>query len=213
MSIEHRFAVPIAYARLADCDQLNNDLATLFLARARDEFRNPAQNQARQAEMFESVYNLFSWPEDCVQRLRRFVLEQVVRVAGEASALTPEDMRKLTLHDHTWFHVTHYGGSFFSHNHPLASWSAVYCVRAGETAANHPHSGMLRFFDPRVGADAYVDPANASLRREFALKPIETRLAGGDLVVFPSYLFHEVAPFFGRDVRITVATNCWFVQR
>jgi hypothetical protein len=23
-------------------------------------------------------------------------------------------------------------------------------------------------------------------------------------------VFHEVAPFYGRDTRITVATNCWF---
>jgi hypothetical protein len=30
------------------------------------------------------------------------------------------------------------------------------------------------------------------------------------LVMFPSYVFHEVAPFYGRDTRITVATNCWF---
>jgi len=39
---------------------------------------------------------------------------------------------------------------------------------------------------------------------------LEVRLAAGDLVVFPSYLFHETAPFYGRDTRITVATNCWF---
>jgi hypothetical protein len=30
------------------------------------------------------------------------------------------------------------------------------------------------------------------------------------MIVFPSYVFHEVAPFYGRDTRITVATNCWF---
>jgi len=23
-------------------------------------------------------------------------------------------------------------------------------------------------------------------------------------------VFHEVAPFYGSDTRITVATNCWF---
>ena len=32
----------------------------------------------------------------------------------------------------------------------------------------------------------------------------------GQIVVFPSYLFHEVTPFYGKDTRITVATNCWF---
>jgi predicted 2-oxoglutarate/Fe(II)-dependent dioxygenase YbiX len=38
------------------------------------------------------------------------------------------------------------------------------------------------------------------------------RLEAGALIVFPSYLFHEVAPFYGRDTRITVASNCWFVE-
>jgi predicted 2-oxoglutarate/Fe(II)-dependent dioxygenase YbiX len=36
------------------------------------------------------------------------------------------------------------------------------------------------------------------------------RLAAGEIVVFPSYVIHEVSAFYGRDVRITVATNCWF---
>jgi predicted 2-oxoglutarate/Fe(II)-dependent dioxygenase YbiX len=39
---------------------------------------------------------------------------------------------------------------------------------------------------------------------------MERRLVEGQVVVFPSYLFHEVTPFYGRDLRITVATNCWF---
>jgi len=74
----------------------------------------------------------------------------------------------------------------------------------------HPQSGLLRFFDPRQGANAYLDPANDKLHAPFALRSLEIRLAAGDLVVFPSYLFHEVTPFYGADTRITVAANCWF---
>jgi hypothetical protein len=36
------------------------------------------------------------------------------------------------------------------------------------------------------------------------------RLEEGQAVVFPSFVFHEIAPFRGRYTRITVATNCWF---
>ena len=128
----------------------------------------------------------------------------------QASSLTPEAVSRLKLHNHTWFHVSRYAGSFIAHNHPLASWSAVYCVRPGEGVAEHPQSGVLRFFDPRYGADAFLDAGNAPLRPQFAHHPLERRLAAGELVVFPSYVFHEVAPFFGRDTRITVASNCWF---
>ncbi|TLZ04747.1 MAG: hypothetical protein E6K39_13110 [Gammaproteobacteria bacterium] len=42
------------------------------------------------------------------------------------------------------------------------------------------------------------------------MRSIELRLVEGQIVVFPSYLFHDVAPYYGAGTRITVATNCWF---
>ena len=203
------FAVPIGEARLEPCQRLNEELEALFLARENDAHRNPTPSHIPQAETFESRFNLFRWPEPCVQELRRFVLDAIARMILETTALAPEDLARLTFHNHTWFHVTRYGGSFVAHNHPLASWSAVYCVRPGEEAPDQPTSGVLRLFDPRQGADSYADPANAQLRAIFAVRRIELRLSPGALVIFPSYLFHEVAPFYGRDRRITVATNCW----
>jgi uncharacterized protein (TIGR02466 family) len=206
-----RFAVPFGETRLTPCEALNRELEVLFLARENDAHRNPTPSHIPQQELFESRFNLFRWPEPCVQQLRRFVLDAVAQTVIEATTLRPEDLSRLKFHNHTWFHITRYAGSFIAHNHPLASWSAVYCVRAGEEVPQHPASGVLRFFDPRQGASAYRDPANAQMRPIFALRPFEKRLVGGELVIFPSYLFHEVAPFLGRDTRITVATNCWFV--
>jgi hypothetical protein len=163
-----------------------------------------------QQETFESRFNLFLWPEACVQELRTFMLDAIAQMVLESTALRPEDLARLKFHNHTWFHVTRYAGSFIAHNHPLASWSAVYCVRTGEPVPDQPDSGVLRFLDTRQGAAAYIDPANAPLQRAYALRPLEFHLSAGQLVMFPSYVFHEVAPFYGRDTRITVATNCWF---
>lgn len=205
------FAVPFGETRLAPCERLNQELETLFLERETEEHRNPTPSHIAQAETFESRFNLFRWPEACVQELRGFMLDAVARVVIETTTLRAEHVARLKFHNHTWFHISRYAGSFIAHNHPLASWSAVYCVRAGETVPEHPDSGVLRFLDPRQGADAYTDPATTTLHRAYALRPLEIRLAAGQLVVFPSYLFHEVAPFYGRDRRITVATNCWFV--
>jgi len=205
------FAVPFGELYLSPCERLNAELEALFLRRETDEHKNPTPSHVPQAETFESRFNLFRWPEACVQELRRFMLDAVARMVIETTTLRPEDVARLKFHNHTWFHISRYAGSFVAHNHPLASWSAVYCVRAGETAPDHPDSGVLRFLDTRQGANAYTDPANTPLHREYALRPLEIRLAEGQMVVFPSYVFHEVAPFYGRDRRITVATNCWFV--
>jgi len=204
------FAVPFGEARLKGCERLNRELEGLFLARDSDEYRNPTPTHTPQQEMFESRFNLFLWPEACVQELRGFVLQAVAQTLMEASNLRPEDLARMQMHNHTWFHVTRYAGSFVAHNHPLASWSAVYCVRAGERVPGESDGGLLRFMDTRSGADAYLDPANRSLRSAFALGPKELRLEEGQVVVFPSFAFHEVTPFYGRDTRITVASNCWF---
>jgi len=42
--------------------------------------------------------------------------------------------------------------------------------------------------------------------RSFELKP-------GQLVLFPSWAYHEVLPFEGEGERITVAFNSWFRPR
>jgi len=210
LRIRSAFAVPFGEARLADCRQLNRELETLFLARETDEYRNPTPTHIPQQEMFESRFNLFLWPEACIQQLRRFMLDSVAQTVLETTGLQPADIARLQIHNHTWFHVTRYAGSFVAHNHPLASWSAVYCVRAGERTPEHPGSGVLRFMDTRHGADAYLDIANRRLRPAYALGCSEIRLEEGQVVIFPSFAFHEVAPFYGRDTRITVATNCWF---
>ncbi len=212
LTLHSRFAVALAELQLNPCEALNAELEALFLARETAEYRNPMPSHIPQEEMFESRFNLFRWLEPCVQQLRSFVLEGVAQTVLRATDLTLQDLGRLKFHNHTWFHVTRQAGSFVAHNHPMASWSAVYCVRAGQAAPGQPHSGVLRLADPRSGAGAYRDPANQRLHPPFALRPVELRLVPGQLVVFPSYLFHDVSPFYGTDTRITVATNCWFAE-
>jgi uncharacterized protein (TIGR02466 family) len=204
------FATPFGETWLPAPERLNGELEALFLARESEEYRNPSPTHIPQPETFESRFNLFLWPEACVRELREFMLGCVVQTVAKASELEPAELARLQIHNHTWFHVSRYAGSFVAHNHPLASWSAVYCVRAGERSADHPGSGLLRFLDPRHGAGAYLDAGNRRLRAGYAVKAREVFLEAGQVIVFPSYVFHEVSPFYGRDTRITVATNCWF---
>jgi hypothetical protein len=211
-TVHTRFGVPLAELHLRPCEALNAQLEALFLDRETADYRNPMPSHLPQEELFESRFNLFRWPDACVQQLRAFMLDGVAQTVLRTTDLTPQDLAHLKFHNHTWFHITRHAGSFVAHNHPMASWSAVYCVRAGEAVPAQPDSGVLRLADPRGGANAYRDPANQAMHPAFALRPVELRLVPGQLVVFPSYVFHEVSPFFGTDLRITVATNCWFAQ-
>ncbi|HKE96473.1 MAG TPA: hypothetical protein VKB34_19345, partial [Povalibacter sp.] len=163
MEIIPAFAVPVCRGKLDTCERLNRELEQLFLARETQAFRNPTPSHNPQAEMFESRVDLFTWPESCIQELRQFMLESVFRVAMATSETAREEFARLHLNNHTWFHITRRSGYFVSHNHALASWSAVYCVHGGAAR----HGGLLRLFDTRNGADSYQDPANQRLRQPF----------------------------------------------
>ena len=131
------------------------------------------------------------------------------QVIKDLNGYSVEEMQKLRIYDHSWFHVTRYGGYFSAHNHPMASWSGVYCVFPGTARAGEQLGGQLRFMEARPTAGMYLDPGNAYLKLPYAFGDIPYSLPAGALVLFPSYLHHEVTPFWGQDERITVAFNCW----
>jgi uncharacterized protein (TIGR02466 family) len=212
LQLQSWFASPVVLAQHPNPARMNGELETLFLARETDEFRNKLASHIPQPELFESAFSVFKWTEHCVVELRAFMLDNVGAAVAHLNGYKPEEMRKLKLQNHTWFHVMRHGASFVAHNHPNASWSAVYCVRAGEPAPGRPDSGALRFLDHRPGSNAFLDAGNANMRPEYCFAHQTLVLVPGQLIIFPAYLVHEVATFLGRDHRITVAANCWFTS-
>jgi len=211
LQVSPLFACPLVDLVHPDPGPLNAELVALFTARAADgdRYRNRLMTAGKQG-LFESEFDLFKWPDAPVQRLKAFCFDALVRAVAELSRMPEAQVRALTLQDDTWFHLTPHGGYTTAHCHPLASWSGVYCVDPGDDAPAHPDSGVLRFFDPRVGASMYVDPGNNKLALPFGFHLINLKFRPGQLVLFPSYLQHEVAPYMGQRPRITVAFNVAF---
>jgi hypothetical protein len=210
--IETLFATPLALIEHPYCEALNSSLEELFLSRETSAYQNPRPSHLPQPETFESRFDLFHWPEPAVRQLREFMLGSVLDVVRELNHYTTEEVAALTLKNDTWFHVMRRNGSFVAHSHPMASWSAVYCVRGGEEVPHRKDSGLLRFLDTR-GTTNFLDAGNARLEAPYGAGHFSVRLKPGQLVIFPAHLVHEVAPFFGSDTRITVASNCWFDRR
>lgn len=211
MQITTAFAVPLIRSRLADGAALNAELEALFLAREAEgeRWRNPDPLVPRNAALYESVFNLFDWPHPAIRRLRDFCLGELFRAVGELNGYDPATLARLRAHVECWFHLTRKGGWFGAHNHALHSWSGVYCVRDDEPDPESD-SGRLVFLNPNQGAAMFADPGNARLVAPFALAPLKLRLTPGDLVLFPSWLLHEVLPYEGEGLRITVAFNARF---
>lgn len=215
MQLIPAFAVPIAITNLANNQALNQELKDLFLRREAEgeKYANKQRNSYRNADLFESRFDLFAWPEPCIKQLRDQCLQNLFAFVTQLCKLAPDTAKSWEIHADAWYHITRFGGYFTAHNHPNASWSLVYCVSPGESSPEHNESGVLRFLDFKAGSMMYLDPANTRLPDPYALGNKVFLLKEGDLVIFPSYLVHEVAPFFGRDERITVAANCWFKDK
>ncbi len=209
------FAVPMAQDFVPDAAALNLELKSLLLSREAEGARhaNPTPSLTQQREVFESDFELFAWPEPCIQRLKQFCWSALGKTVQELNQYGHESLRALQIYSHTWFHITRHGGFTIAHTHPMASWSGVYCVSPGQHVPDRPDSGALRFHNPHYYSNMFLDPGNVRLKAPYHHGTWNLLLEPGQLVLFPSWLSHDVLPFYGDDERITIAFNCWFGQK
>jgi len=206
------FAVPFAFALHPDAGPLNAELRALFLERsaAGAAHANPRPITQRNSRVFESRFDLFRGPEKPLQQLKEFCCSELLRVVCDLNGYDAAMRQQLLIYNDAWFHVTRRGGFFGLHNHPNATWSGVYCVDPGRSDADHRDSGALTFVSPMLTANMHVDAGNARLSGGFASGVRSLRMEAGQLVLFPSWVLHDVKPFEGDGERVTVAFNCWF---
>ncbi len=108
-----------------------------------------------------------------------------------------------------WANVNGPGDSNFCHYHPGSFWSGAYYVDDGGAVADPALGGGFEVLDPRGPAPAMSTPTLA-FAGEGGLaagmtETIEPR--PGLLVLFPSWLQHQVRPYRGAGQRISIAFN------
>ena len=196
VQVQPFFAVPFGFAQLENCATLNADLRALFTQ--------------RNGQVFESEFQLFRAPDAPVQQLKQFCFSSLLGLIAELNKYDEATMRRLLIHSDSWFHITRRGGFFGLHNHPNARWSGVYCVSPGQHDADKPDSGLLSFVNPATMSAMHSDAANANMRGAFGTGIRHVKFEPGQLVLFPSWVLHDVKPFEGDGERVTIAFNCWF---
>lgn len=206
------FAVPFGLATLDKSAALNQELRDLLLTRSAEgeKHANPRPLTQRNPQVFESNFDLFRSVEPCIQQLKEFCWHHLLQMVCELNGYDDAMRRRLLIYSDAWFHVTRRHGFFGLHNHPNASWSGVYCVDPGRHDPDKRDSGLLSFLNPTVASAMYLDAANARMSGAYAPNIRHLRLEAGQLVLFPSWVLHDVKPFEGEGERITVAFNCWF---
>lgn len=212
VEIQPTFAVPLAFAQRSGNDGLNLDLQELFLKRESEglRFANPNPYTQRNQALFESNFDLFKWDDPPIRKLRQFCWDRLMALVARINGYENDFLKRIRIGADAWFHITRRDGYFGLHNHPMASWSGVYCVSGGQHDTDKPDSGLLNFINPFIMNTMFVDAGCAQLQRPYSMTSRSFRLEPGQLVMFPSWLLHEVKPFQGEGERITVAFNAWF---
>lgn len=211
VKIHSAFAVPFAEAMHPDPPSLNERLTRLILSLESqgDAYRNTEAAVHQPTGLFESRFEFFARPEPEVEELRAFCWSALGQLIRTLNSSLETGTQGLSISSQTWFHVTRNGGHFGYHNHPMASWSGVYCVDHGEPDAVS-NNGSLVFPHPNPAASSFMDAANSTLRWPYSQGNLVMNLQPGQLLLFPSWLGHYVSPFTGARPRITVAFNVWF---
>ena len=212
VQVQPFFAVPFGFAQLEQCATLNGELCALFRRRAAEgaTYANPRPLTQRNGQVFESNFELFRATDAPVQQLKQFCWSSLLSLIAELNKYDEATMKRLLIYSDSWFHITRRGGFFGLHNHPNASWSGVYCVSPGNHDADKPDSGLLSFVNPATLCAMHADAGNAGIRGAFGSGIRHVKFEAGQLVLFPSWVMHDVKPFEGEGERITVAFNCWF---
>jgi len=202
------YAVPMLQSQIGDASRLNAELSSLFLRLESqgDTHRDPIRRDT-QYGIFESNFFLHQRTDPVLLELFGFLRASLLTFIQGMSQYSDTEMTNIELDMHSWFHVTRNGGFQSLHNHPNASWSAIYCVDPGD--ASSPESGAVRFHDPRTGCDMYRDPSTERMQSPYRIGPWQLIHKPGQMIAFPSYLLHEVFSYTGTRPRIVVALNAW----
>lgn len=209
--IRRLFATPVYHANLDD-DRLRRSVKAFILGWQNESHRHPQPPQGRHQGVFESRFDfLDSTDNGAVAALRSVLLAHLQAFLAVVQEAQPEDVGMERIKLHSWFHITSTGGFFQPHNHPNASWSLVYCVDNGHEnpCSEEEQSGCLVFSDPRSTASMYLDRFNRRQHRDVSFDGARYFLQNNDLLIFPSFLKHHVTPYYGTQLRITVAANFW----
>ena len=173
---------------------LDCTLARIILAA---EARSPSTRRSNIGG-WRSQNDLLDWPEPEVATFANLVR---AAIEGMIRATIGTERFNGYFRLNAWANLLRAGNYNTLHAHPESVWSGVYYVDAGEAATDDDLSGVLELLDPRPGVEMVPAPGWPFGR------PLRIVPEAGLMVLFPSWLYHQVHPYRGTRPRISLAFN------
>ena len=201
INIRGLFATPVAAVELPDAEARNAELRRLILAR-RDAH---ASVQASNAGGWHSDRALEEWGGQRVAEILTAARQVANRMTSDRNGVLLKPVWAIQ----AWANVNGPGDGNICHYDPGSFWSGTYYVDDGGSAADPSLGGEFEMIDPRGPGPGMYAPAlkfagedGASVGSAETIRP-----RPGLLLLFPSWLLHQVRPYRGDGLRISIAFN------
>lgn len=203
--IDRLFATPLARLVHPEADRLNRELSDCILRQAREE---PGVNVSNEGG-WQSRDNFEAWSGEAGATLMSFAkafADQLTAVHDGEGGLVET---QLDWRSNAWANLNRPGDSNGLHGHPGCFWSGVYWVDDGGCGDNPKLGGQLEFVDPRGLMPSTYNPHLRMRIQGCVGAGYSTVIApqAGNLIMFPSWLLHQVQPYKGSRHRLSVAFN------
>ena len=186
ITVDLRFSSPIGRINLPEVAQRADEISSkaVELSKESESLHRSNQGGWHSNSLLDSNEPIFQFVADQVKAGVKSVLRNIV---GE------EKSDKVSF-SKLWVNVNEFGSWNTPHDH-TTTWSGVLYVNGLiDRAPGGYNTGALTFWNPIAGVAQRGFPAN-----------VEISPAPGDLLLFPGYLLHGVAPHSGDSPRITFA--------
>ena len=201
INVRGLFATPVAALEVPDAEARNAALRDVILRRRDDGDAVQASN----AGGWHSDRDILSWGGAPVREVLGIARELANRLSADRDGNPVAPSWKTQ----AWANVNGPGDSNICHYHPGSFWSGTYYVDDGGAASDDTLGGEFEMLDPRgpgpgmhAPALRFADPASRSAGSAETIRP-----RPGLLFLFPSWLLHQVRPYRGTGLRISIAFN------
>jgi uncharacterized protein (TIGR02466 family) len=201
IAVKGLFATPVAAVEVPGALTLNADLERIILLRR----SKTASVQASNAGGWHSDREIVDWGGPSVA----VILDIAKGVADQLTGNRQGEPVRPTWTVQAWANVNGPGDGNICHYHPGAFWSGTYYVADGGCATDPSLGGEFEMLDPRgPGPGMYAPGLKFAGEDGTSVGSGETiRPRAGLLVLFPSWLYHQVRPYRGIGLRISIAFN------
>ena len=208
-AVSSLFSTPVVTFDVPDAATLNAELRSVILQREKTNASTHHSNQGG----WQSTWDMDRWGGAPAIKLlaigRNLANRMTTDRDGTAGKGPHPEHFAVTWIANMWANVNRSGHGNEFHSHPGAFWSGVYYVDDGGIDADPSLGGELEFMDPRGPLPAmnaphlgYAMPGGLTGGATERIRP-----KAGRLVMFPSWMIHQVRPYHGAAERISIAFN------